>query len=224
MSKAVPILRFKKSRRHISPTTRDWLTEKTAYLEEMWQNKGQKIMLNIEKQCGFGFPAKTITNGLVAYVHKRVGEDSPGDMEETKPFQFNIYVNKNETWRDIKGTIVHEIIHCVMWQKFYFDSRISRPTFFADIFADELVTSVVGYMVLGGKPGKKTCRKAIDHAFNEAKERLSRTECRQKLVKSLVDFFAEYPSRIKRKGSNVLKERERVMERLPSLLPETIKP
>lgn len=222
MSKTFPTLKFKPSRRHVPPATRKWLVEKTAYLQKVWREKGPWIMRNIEKQCGFGFPAKTLHRGLVVYVHKRKKDENPGGMEETKPFQFNLYVTKSETWRDVKGTMVHELLHCLMWQKFYFDSRMGKPTFFADIFADELVTSVVEFMVLGRKPGKKTCSEALDYAMKEAEERLSRTGRREKLVTSLVDFFAEYPLRIRRRGSNVLKEREKVMNRLPSLLPEVI--
>lgn len=222
MSKAFPLLNFKTSRRHVPSTTRKWLVEKTMYLEAMWQKKGPKIMRNMEKQCGFGFPAKTLQRGLVVYVHKRRKDENLGDMEETKPFQFNLYVTKSETWRDVKGTLVHELLHCLMWQKFYFDSRMGKPTFFADIFADELVTSVVECMVLGRKPGKKACREAVDYALDEAIVRLSRTDRREKLVLSLVEFFAEYPRRVRRRGSNVLKEREKVMNRLPSLLPEAI--
>jgi hypothetical protein len=222
MSKAFPVLKFKTSRRQVPPTTKKWLVEKTLYLEGVWQEKGPKIMREIEKQCGFGFPAKTISKGIVVHVHKRGKDENPGDMEETKPFQFNLYVAKSETWRDVKGVMVHELLHCLMWQKFYFDYRVGKPTFFADIFADELVTSVVECMVLGRKPGKKTCGKAVDYALEEAIDRLSRTDRREKLVEALVGFFAEYPFRIRRKGSNVLKEREKVMNCLPSLLPEAI--
>jgi hypothetical protein len=37
-----------------------------------------------------------------------------------------------------------------------------------------------------------------------------------------MQFFKEYKLKIKRRESNILKEREEVFKKLPSLLPETI--
>ena len=109
-----------------------------------------------------------------------------------------------------------------MWQKSYFDLRTGKATFFADVFADELVTSVVECLVLGRKPGYGTCNQAVDYALEETLARLSVTDRREKLVKALMVFFEDYRLRIKRKESNILKEREKVLGRLPSLLPEAI--
>jgi len=84
------------------------------------------------------------------------------------------------------------------------------------------MVSVVEYLVMGRKPGYATCNDAIDYALEEAVDRLSRTDRRGILVKALMEFFKEYQSKMKRKESNILKERENVLIRLPSLLPETI--
>jgi len=168
------------------------------------------------------FPARTISEGMTVYLHKRQNSDSLGGMEETKPLECEIYLRKSDTWRDIKPTLVHELIHCLMWQKSYFDLRTGKATFFADVFADELVTSIVECLVLGRKPGYGTCNDAIDYALEETLARLSVTDRREKLVKALMVFFEDYRLRIKRKESNILKEREKVLGRLPSLLPEAI--
>jgi hypothetical protein len=167
------------------------------------------------------FPAKA-KEGMTVYLHKRRKDDSLGDMEETKPLECNIYLRKSDTWRELKPTLIHELIHCLMWQKFYFDLRTGTPTLFADVFADELMVSVVEYLVMGRKPGHATCNDAIDYALEEAVDRLSRTNRRDILVKALMEFFKEYQVKMKRKESNILKERENVLARLPSLLPETI--
>ena len=143
-------------------------------------------------------------------------------MCETKPLGCNLYLKKQDSWGTIKRTLVHELIHCIMWQKFYFDLRSGKPTFFADIFADELMTSTVECMVVGLKPGQKICRDALDYAINDAANRLRRTDNRNKLVKALIPFFDEYRNKLKHKKSNILLERENILNRLPSLLPKTI--
>jgi hypothetical protein len=109
-----------------------------------------------------------------------------------------------------------------MWQKSYFDLRTGKATFFADVFADELITSVVECLVMGRRPGYGTCNDAIDYALDETVARLSSTDRREKLVKALMEFFKEYRLKMRHKESNILKEREKVLGRLPSLLPETI--
>jgi len=222
MTEILPVITFKISRKHIPPATRDWLMKKRDYLSKTWVKKGPSMLRRIQRQCGLNFPARTISEGMTVYLHKRQNSDSLGGMEETKPLECEIYIRKSDTWRDIKPTLVHELIHCLMWQKSYFDLRTGKATFFADVFADELVTSVVECLVLGRKPGYGTCNQAVDYALEETLARLSVTDRREKLVKALVVFFEDYRLRIKRKESNILKEREKVLGRLPSLLPEAI--
>ncbi len=219
--KTLPKIQFKIEKRHMLPTTRKWLNRNKDYLTKTWIKKGPTILRSIQKQCGFNFPAKTVAEGMTIYLSKRHDREL-GNMEETKPLKFSLYLNKSDTWKDIKPTLVHELIHCLMWQKFYFDLRTGKPTFFADVFADELMTSVVECLVLGRKPGYLTCNDAIDYALDEAVARLSTTDRREKLVKALMVFFKEYSLKMKRKESNILKERELVLGRLPSLLPESI--
>ena len=222
MSEVFPSIEFKIGRRRIPQATRKWLTKKTEYLTKAWMKKGPEILKSIEEQCGFGFPAKTISKGMIVYIFRQKNSDDLGDMDETRPLECNIYVSKRDTWRDIKAPLVHELIHCLMWQKVYFDVRTAKPTFFADVFADELMASVVECLVLGRKPSYDTCDDAIDYALEEAVARLIDTDEREKLVEALMGFFKEYCSKMKHKESNILKEREKVLGRLPSLIPETI--
>jgi uncharacterized protein YjaZ len=181
-SKTFPNIEFKVSRRRVPIATKIWLKEKRNYLSRIWSRKESEIMRTIERYCGFGFPSRTVTKGMTVYLHRRRTDDNLGDMVETNPLELDLYIRRSDTWNDIKGTLVHEIIHCLMWQKFYFDFRTGKPTFFADIFADELMTSVVECMVLGRKPRPKTYEDAIDYALDEAIDRLSRIEQHQKLV------------------------------------------
>ena len=216
-----PLIGFKVSRRHEPETTKQWLAKKRDYLSKIWTKKGPAILRSIQRQCGLSFPAKA-KEGMIVYLHKRRKDDCLGDMEETKPLECNIYLRKSDTWGDIKPTLIHELIHCLMWQKFYFDLRMGTPTLFADVFADELMVSVVSSLVMGRKPGRGTCSDAIDYALEEAVDRLSQTDSRDILVGALMEFFKEYQTKMKRKESNILKEREKVLSKLPSLLPETI--
>jgi hypothetical protein len=222
MSRIVPDLMFKLTRRRLPPATKNWLEEKQKYLSRTWTKKGYPILRGVERNCGFGFPARTISEGMTVYLHRRGKNDSLGDMEETKPLLFNIYLRKSDTWGNIKPTLIHELIHCLMWQKFYFDFRTRTPTLFADIFADELLASVVECLVLGRKPGPRTCKDAIEYALDEAIDRLSKTDKRQKLAAALVKFTREYKRKIKHRESNIIKEREEVLKKLPSLLPESL--
>jgi hypothetical protein len=223
MPEGFPSIEFKIGRQRIPMATRKWLAKKTEYLTNIWLKKGSGILHSIEEQCGFGFPAKTISEGMVVYLFQYKNDDGLGDMDETQPLECNLYVRKSDSWRDIKAPLVHELIHCLMWQKVYFDLRIGKPTFFGDVFADELMASVVECLVLGRKPSYDTCDDAIDYALEEAVARLIEdTDDRKKLVEALMVFFEEYRLKMKNKESNILKERERVLARLPSLVPESI--
>jgi len=221
MVKVLPKVEFKMGRRRVSPTARRWLIKKRDYLSDVWTKEGLTILSNIEEHCGFSFPARTISEGMVVYLFQLKRSNDLGNMNETKPLECNLFLRKGYTWTDVKAVLIHELIHCLMWQKFYFDLRTRKPTFFADVFADELMACVVECLVLGHKPSYQTCDDAIDCAIGEAVYRLSETDERGKLVRAL-GFLEEYCSKMKNKESNILKAREGVLGRLPSLIPEKI--
>jgi hypothetical protein len=222
MTRPLPNVKFKIGRRQMSPKDRRWLRKKKDILSNIWVKKGPEILSGIEEQCGFGFPAKTISAGMIIHLFQRRCSDNLGDMDETKPLECNIYMGRSDTWRELKAPLVHELIHCLMWQKLYFDRRTGKPTFFADVFADELMACVVERLVIGFKPSYDACYDAIDAALGEAVYRLSETNQRGKLVKALMEFFDDYISKVGKKESNILKERENLLDRLPSLIPESI--
>ncbi len=156
MSQYKLVVNFQVSKRRMPKMTREWLIRKKDYFQRMWETKGSAYVRSIEKNCGMNFPNKTRREGMTVFLYCRKRDDPLGDMIETKPLLLNVYVRKSETWKDIKGTLIHEIIHCLVWQKYYFDYRTKNPTFFADIFADELITSVIERIVLG-KKSRKEC-------------------------------------------------------------------
>jgi len=82
--------------------------KKRDYLSKTWVKKGPSTLRRIQRQCGLNFPARTISEGMTVYLHKRQNSDSLGGMEETKPLECEVYIRKSDTWRDIKPTLIHE--------------------------------------------------------------------------------------------------------------------
>jgi len=222
MAGVFPNVEFKLGRRRMSKATRKWLAKKREYLSDMWTYEGSEIMGKIVEQCGFAFPAKTVAEGMVVYLNERKKGETLGDMYGTKPLECKLYVRRRDIWSNVEAPLVHELIHCLTWQKFYFDQRWIRPSFFADVFADELMTSVVECLVLGRRADYRTCNRAISYALDEAAVRISKTGQCEQLVKALMAFFEEYRVKMKNKESNILKEREQVLRALPSLVPVSI--
>jgi hypothetical protein len=223
MQKPTVTIEFRVGRQHVAPATRKWLVKKTVHLSRTWATEGREIITAMERYCGFGFPAKTISEGMIVHLFKYKQSGVQGEMDEAKPLECNLYIRKSDTWRNIKTPLVHELIHCLMWQKYYFDLRTRKPTFFADVFADELMTCVVECLVLDRKPSHDTCEGAISYALDEAVARLSEPEQCRHLVQALMKFFREYRLRIKNKESNILKERENILIKLPSLVPRAVR-
>jgi len=224
LKKKYPRIVFRLGRRKTPKSSRVWLARKRDNFSRKWQRNGSNILRNIERNCGLHFPKKAVEEGIEVYLYKWRREDGDylGDMKETEPLRLNIYLKKRSTWRTVKSTLIHELVHCIMWQTYYFDYRRRNPTLFEDYFADEMITCIVEHIVLGRKPSRKICREAFDYALSETKLRLARVEHPQKLARSLIEFTRSYKSRIRSRKSSILEERPRLLRELPSPLPETI--
>jgi hypothetical protein len=199
------------------------MAQKRNQLFKKWQADGVNILKAVEKNCGLAFPKKAIEEGIEVHLHKWRIEDGDyvGDVTETEPLKLNIYLKKRSDWKSVKSTLTHELIHCIMWQTYYFDFR-RNPTLFEDYFADELITCIVEQLALGRKLNRTVCREAFDYALSETNLRLARVEHSRKMTKSLMDFAASYRSRIKGRKSDILGERRRLLQELPSPLPEEL--
>jgi len=224
VQKDYPEIVFKLGRRKTPKSSRLWLTHKKDHFSKKWEVHGRSILKNIERNCGLGFPKRAIKEGIEVYLYKSKREDGNylGDMIETEPLRLNIYLKKRSTWRTAKSTLIHELIHCIMWQAYYFDYRRRNPTLFEDYFADELITCIVEQIVLGRKLNRKMCREAFEYALGETKLRLARMEHSQELTKLLVEFAGNYKNKIRSGESSILTERKRLLQELPSPLPETL--
>lgn len=219
-----PEVIFKVGRRRVSNTTLKWLKQKKRTYEKMWKRHGVLILRSIEKTCGINFPKVVRNEGITVWLQKWRREDGDyvGEMIETEPRKFTIYLKKKSTWKATKDIMVHEMIHCLTWQVYYHDQRRSETKLFEDYFADELLTSLVEKLVLGKKLTRNQCVEALDYAMDEMKLRIGRKNHHKKLVDSVMDFMKEYQRKIRRKRSNILRERHLLITKLPSPLPNTL--
>lgn len=226
--KNYPDIVFRLGRRKVSNTSRAWLIRKRNYFSRMWERDGPKLLKRTEKVCRIGFPRKIIEEGMEVYLYKWKKEDGDclGDMVETNPKRINLYLSRNSNWRSVKSVIIHELIHCLMWQAYYYDLRRREVTLFEDYFADELLTSLVEQVVLGRKLNRIKYGEALEYAISETRQRIiglrKRKKQYQKMIKSLKEFVKDYQRRVRSKKSDVLKERRRLLLELPSPLPTSL--
>jgi hypothetical protein len=224
MTADYPRIVFKLGRRKTPKSSRVWLERKKLQFSKRWQKDGQRILRSLTTICRLEFPRKAVQDGIEVSLYKWRRKDGNylGDMVETEPLKLNVYLKKRSTWKTVKSTLIHELIHCIMWQTYYYDYRRRNPTLFEDYFADELITCIVETAVLGKKTSRKICREALNYALSESKLRLARVEHTRKLTKSLVEFARSYKSRMRSRKSDILKERARLLRELPSPLPDSL--
>lgn len=219
-----PKVIFRVGRRRVSSTTLKWLELKKRNFEKMWKRYGSDILRRSERACGIRFPKVVRDEGIEIWLQRWRREDGDyvGDMIETEPRKLTLYLRKKDTWKSVKDVIVHELIHCLMWQVYYYDMRRREVTLFEDYFSDELLTSLVEKIVLGTKLTRKQCVEALDYAMSEMKLRLGRKKYHKKLIDSVMRFMKRYQQRVRRKRSNILRERRRLIRELASPLPSTL--
>lgn len=218
-----PHVVFKVGRRRVSNRERERLEQKKSHLERMWERHGLNILKRIEKACGIRFPQRVCDEGIEIWLQIRRREDGEyvGEMDETEPCKLILYLGRNETWKSAKAIIVHELIHCLTWQVYYYDLRRREVTLFEDYFADELLTSLVEKIVLGRKLTRRQCDDALNYAMSELKLRLGKGKRHRKVIDSLMDFMKGFQSRIRTKETDVLRERRLLINELASPLPST---
>jgi len=106
-----------------------------------------------------------------------------------------------------------------MWAKIT-DGRVTGPSLFGDFFADEIIVSIVEKIATkNGAITKKDCEAALLYCIKEAKERLSlRSLKRRKGYNELLDYLLDLSKNYKKriKNNNILKEREKINQNIPS--------
>jgi hypothetical protein len=201
---------------------RDWLKKKKEYFEKMWSKNGPKILGKIEDSCGDTFTSTSKQDGILVLLHKKTPKNRNGALKEDNPLEISLFLTKNDTTNSMKELLVRMLTHSFIQQQYEFHFRIREQTLFEDILADEFLTSMVSFMVLGRKLGRANCAKALDQAIEETVYRLSQKTTRNKLVNELYSFFQEYPGKIKNREIDILENREELISKLLRFLPKNV--
>jgi hypothetical protein len=140
-------------------------------------------------------------------------------MTETRPDTVNLYLRKKDTWSSVNDVLIHELVHSLLWARYYYGPRRKETSFFEDFFSDELLTSLLEQMILDRKVN---AREALDYALSYVAERLKYLRKREDygvLLESWREYAETYRKRIRAGESNALLERRRILESLKSPLP-----
>ena len=203
-------------------TDRLWLKKKKEYFEKMWEKTGQKIIKKIEDYCGDTFTNTSKKEGISVIIHKKTPKTQTGYVVEDKPLEIHIYLTKNDTANSMKEILIRMLTHSFIHQQYEFHFRIREQTLFEDILADEFVTSMTSFMVMGKKVGRVNCAKALDQAIERTVYKLSQKTARNKLVNIMYSLYQEYSSKNKTAKTDILENREELIAKLIELLPKTV--
>lgn len=179
------------------------------------------------RACNLSFPSGIAAKGINVVISKystRKHGDLVGSISPTEPTSISIYARKKDTQRTLSSTLCHELIHSLMWSNYYLDNRRRPISFFADVFADELITTLLEEAIVKSKIRKINFTWALDYACSETylkMKNLKRTKDYEKVLKELKTFFTD-SRRLIRQGSDALKERERVLRDMMSPVPLTL--
>ncbi len=201
---------------------RDWLKKKKEYFEKIWLKTGPRILRKIEDLCGDTFTSTSKQHGILVLLHKKTPQTNNGFLKEDNPLEISLFLSKNDTTASMKELLVRMLTHSFIQQQYEFHFRMREQTLFEDILADEFVTSMVAFMVLGRKLGRANCAKALDQAVEETVYRLSQKAAKSKLVDELYSFYQEYPDKIKKGKIDLLENREELISKLLRFLPKTV--
>ena len=202
---------------------RVWLTKKKEYYEKTWKKSGQKILQKIEDTCGDTFTDTSKEKGIQILLYKKTAQPRYGNLKENNPLEISLYISKTDNINTTKELLIRMIIHSFIWQQYEYRFRNHEQTLFEDILADEYVTSVTTFMVLGRKLGRANCAKALEQAIGETVYRLSQKQAQTKLVDLMYSFFQEEKLKTK-KRPDIIEQRENLVLKLLDFLPKTINP
>ncbi len=201
---------------------RVWIAKKKEYYEKAWKTSGSKILRRIEDACGDTFTNTAKEKGILVYLYKKTPQNRYGTLNEDNPLEISLYLTKTDNTNTAKEVLVRMLVHSFIWQQYEFHFRDRVQTLFEDILADEYVTSMAAFMVLGRKPGRANCVKALEQAVEETVCRLSQKQTQCKLVDLMYSFFQEGNGKNK-KRMDILESREELVLKLLTFLPKNLK-
>jgi hypothetical protein len=201
---------------------REWLKKKKEYFEKLWGTSGSKILRKIEEACGDSFTNTSKQDGILVLLHKKTPKSGVCCvLNEENPLEINLFLAKSDATDSLKELLVRTVTHSFIQQQYEFHFRMREQTLFEDILADELVTSMVSFTVLGRKLGRANCAEALDQAIEQTVYRLSQKTARTKLVDELYGFFQDQLAKNKNQRNDVLASREELISKLLEFLPKT---
>ena len=199
---------------------REWLKKKKEYFEKLWPKSGSKILAKIEDFCGDTFTNTSKEEGMTVLLHKKGTDSRSGSLKEYNPLEIRLFLARNDNTNFMREQLVKMLTRSFIQQKFQFHFRIREQTLFEDILADEFVASMVSFLVLGRKPGRTSCDKALTEAIAETVYRLSQKNTRSQLLDVVCNFSTEYSAKVKSRKMDILEEREELVSKLLKFLPE----
>lgn len=161
------------------------------------------------------FPSPVLQSGINVALKKY----SPGKygnilgvVSPTRPTEITVFVKKKDRYRQtLKSTLCHELIHSLLWSSHKFDQRRAAVSLFADIFADELLTTMLEELIIKGTMNRVDFKWAFEYASQETYSRLESLKKTKEDYNSVLAelrlYLRSYRSSIGR-GSNALRQRQ----------------
>jgi hypothetical protein len=192
-----------------------WLQKKRILIEKKWNQKseGSVLMRRITATCNLSFPKSVASIEVALQPFYRSG-GFLGFTNIEDPTKIILYLRPRQTYSALKSTLCHELIHCLCWSNTRFDRRRTATSYFADMFADETLTYILEAYVVKGKMTKRDYQRALDKARSEActtLRNLKKSSDYGHFVDELQRFFGNYKREV-RKGSNILRQRQRMLK------------
>ena len=219
---AIPEISFSVFRKRSAP---DWLIRKRKYFEKKWNtaNDGTKLIRRIMRTCRLCFPSPILKSGITVmmyrYSRKKHGS-LVGSVSPARPNRISLYIKEDDRYSNLKANLCHELLHVLMWSCIRCDYRRVAVSLFADVFADELLVTMLEELIIKGKLHEVDFEWALDYARSETITRLKNLK-RERDYKTIIEelkiFLKDYRRAI-RQGSNALIERQRALRDILSPL------
>ena len=204
-----------------------WLVAKKDKLDVKWNSNGygEKLTVKIMKACNLSFPNQILKGGIKVTVHKysrKKHGSLRGSVDPREPARLSLFVNKEDTFKSLFSILVHELIHSLLWSRYYFDKRRRQISFLADAFADELLTTLLEEIVMKGNFREIDFEWALDYARDETCQKLKnlkRSRDDYEIVLKEIKLFFKGCRQAIRQGSDALKERDHALCEIASPMP-----
>jgi len=179
------------------------------------------VLQKIEDTCGDTFTDISKEKGIQILLYRKTAQTRQGSLNENNPLEISVYLLKTDNTNMLKELLIRMLVHSFIWQQYEYRFRNREQTLFEDILADEYVTAIITFTVLGRKIGRTNCAKALEQAVEETVYRLTQKQTKNKLVDLMYNFFQEKKLKTK-KRPDIIEHREELVLKLLTFLPKNI--